>query len=333
LTSTTANVVNAFSLPPHVLIDGLRGEGAKPILFIFEIKKADKVIECFSEKISEMISQGEIVVKEDFTVKAVAWSRDHEKPENLCITRYFPGFNSSVSYTTIRHNCLASYLCKYKESELSFKDLKRQVLNALIRVLRIESIHNSNGKYYNKWSCLKYLKELGEVEYYQFKTEVYQVSRLHLDGKIEEAIERLRSFCSVFLSFWNQGINHSKSFIEDEYDDSGVELNKDISGNENFVNYHGFPIQIGTVHSVKGQTHDVTLYLESFVHSHEGDKVHEQILLKPYNGKAVRKTEALKMMYVGLSRPKQLTCLAIEKSRFERHLSDIDPDAWKVIFV
>lgn len=333
LTEETARIVNAFSLTPQITINGLRGKGLKPILFVYDVAAASQLIEFFSNTVNELIQEGKIIVDKDFTVKAIAWSRDHEKIENMCLKRYHSEFNSSISYSSVRHSCLASYLYEIPEKGFSFKGLRKNIINALLRILRLENVRNTNGKYYNKWSCLKRVKEKGGDKYEIFETEIYQISKLFLIGQVEDALGNLRLFCKTFLSFWEQEVNESEVFITSIHDSSGIEFKEEESGNKNYVDYHGFPIHVTTIHSVKGHTHDVTLYLESFVYNHESEKVSSQILLNPVNGKEKkRQIETLKMMYVGLSRAKQLACLAIEKKRFEKNLSDIDQDIWKLIY-
>jgi len=41
--------------------------------------------------------------------------------------------------------------------------------------------------------------------------------------------------------------------------------------------------------------------------------------------------QSAKMMYVGLSRPTHIVCLAVHESRFNAKLSDIDRNTWEVI--
>lgn len=89
------------------------------------------------------------------------------------------------------------------------------------------------------------------------------------------------------------------------------------------------------MHSIKGQTHTATLYLES---SYQRDPSYESQRLSPqFKGTALTSTagirvkESAKMAYVGLSRPTHLLCFAVHKDRFEESLADIDPSKWKIV--
>ncbi|MDR6187565.1 hypothetical protein [Acinetobacter baylyi] len=98
-------------------------------------------------------------------------------------------------------------------------------------------------------------------------------------------------------------------------------------------------IEITSVHSVKGQTHDATLYLESYYYedgkgrdakSYESQRLANQFLGNPFNLTTERAKQSTKMAYVGFSRATQLLCIAIHKDRFEQYLNTIDRDIWVI---
>ena len=96
------------------------------------------------------------------------------------------------------------------------------------------------------------------------------------------------------------------------------------------VEYEDIEIEIGSVHSVKGQTHCATLYLESYFNkSYESKRLKDAFL-----GDSIQSSDevlqSLKMVYVGFSRPTNLLCVAIHKDRFDRYLSEINKDIWEI---
>ncbi len=96
-------------------------------------------------------------------------------------------------------------------------------------------------------------------------------------------------------------------------------------------------INLGTVHSVKGQTHIATLYIESSYFNDGGKKYESQRLAPQFKGVKLRANagkrvrESAKMVYVGFSRPTHLLVFAVHKERYESYLSDIDTTRWKLI--
>ena len=79
-------------------------------------------------------------------------------------------------------------------------------------------------------------------------------------------------------------------------------------------------IAVGSIHSVKGQTHTATLVLESFWNDHNLESLKEWILDPSRQWKSkdgVRRKSRLKLHYVAMTRPTHLLCLAMKRSSFE----------------
>ena len=76
-------------------------------------------------------------------------------------------------------------------------------------------------------------------------------------------------------------------------------------------------IEIATVHAVKGETHAATLYLETFFNKYyESERLKEQFKGITYMGTDDDTLKSLRVVYVGMSRPRYLLCVAIQKDRF-----------------
>ena len=103
---------------------------------------------------------------------------------------------------------------------------------------------------------------------------------------------------------------------------------------ENILNFHGFDIEVGTIHSAKGETHLATLYLETFYGkgngNYESQRLASQFKYQNFSDQRTQHIQSTKMAYVGFSRPTHLLCVAIQKERFEANLSDIDRDKWTI---
>ena len=91
-------------------------------------------------------------------------------------------------------------------------------------------------------------------------------------------------------------------------------------------------IEIATVHAVKGETHAATLYLETFFNKYyESERLKEQFKGITYMGTDDDTLKSLRVVYVGMSRPRYLLCVAIQKDRF--HTIDCQElrDIWDVV--
>jgi DNA helicase-2/ATP-dependent DNA helicase PcrA len=92
-------------------------------------------------------------------------------------------------------------------------------------------------------------------------------------------------------------------------------------------------VRVGSIHSIKGETHTATLVVDTFY------KKHNLTTLKPWltgmnSGKGSEKTEniaRLKQHYVGMTRPSHLLCLAMrEDSILDGDLLKLKAQRWRI---
>ena len=97
--------------------------------------------------------------------------------------------------------------------------------------------------------------------------------------------------------------------------------------------YHAdcIDIEIATVHSIKGETHAATLYLETFYNrQHESERLADQFKGTAYMKTDVDTRKNLRVAYVGMSRPRYMLCVAIQKDRFDKIDSPELREIWDV---
>ncbi len=85
-------------------------------------------------------------------------------------------------------------------------------------------------------------------------------------------------------------------------------------------------IRVGSIHSVKGETHMATLVLETYWHEHNLESIRDWLLghRKGYAGPGARIASRLKIHYVAMTRPSYLLCLAMKRTSFEDGKGDLD---------
>lgn len=86
--------------------------------------------------------------------------------------------------------------------------------------------------------------------------------------------------------------------------------------------------------AVKGETHAATLYLETFFNRYyESERLKEQFKGIAYMGTDDDTLKSLRVVYVGMSRPRYLLCVAIQKDRFHTIGCQELRDIWDVVEV
>ena len=97
-------------------------------------------------------------------------------------------------------------------------------------------------------------------------------------------------------------------------------------------------IRLGSIHSVKGQTHLATLLLNTYWHDHSSKQMVPWFLGKQLNGAGAgkRDTQRLLQTYVAMTRPGHLLCLAIPRSALgggdgiDRNIQTLKGKGWRV---
>lgn len=116
---------------------------------------------------------------------------------------------------------------------------------------------------------------------------------------------------------------------------------------DNVFSYpHGDPkvhIRLGSIHSVKGETHTATLVLDTFYYAHHFTELKPWLLGDRSGGLKVKKKGApqlessrllgrLKLHYVAMTRPSHLLCVAMRRDVFtDDELDVLKGRGWAVI--
>lgn len=93
-------------------------------------------------------------------------------------------------------------------------------------------------------------------------------------------------------------------------------------------------IHVGSIHSIKGETHMATLVYETFWNKHNLHKLKPWLTgdRKGWNTlDGFRQKERLKVHYVAMTRPTHLLCLAMRQATFETEQGDIDQEALEAL--
>jgi DNA helicase II / ATP-dependent DNA helicase PcrA len=355
LTKPIADVLNYFALYRNETFEiiGLRNGGLKPHILLYNNDTIKDVIPFFSDIIKTYKKNDKLVDLDKYPIKVISWNTEwktQEEKDDLTKIRlvdYHSKFEKDKNRPKQDYDCLKSYLLFFDHRKQTLEPIRKNILNALLKVLRLEEIEDKKNRYFTKKSLLVYLNDKDLLEatnnYETLKLYLYNWSIGIIRNKIEEMWNEIKLYIPEFIRIFGKEINKSSHFITD---DTGHEREKEENINENNPNQlqiDGLNIEITTVHGAKGQTHCATLYLESYYHqdgkgenskSYESERLADQFLGKPISmdaGQHVK--ESLKMAYVGLSRATNLLCLAIHEDRFKKHLSNIDNDKWEIMKV
>ena len=237
--------------------------------------------------------------------------------------------------------------------ESTTKEMREELLNAICRAvslagarMTVKTARGDISRHYSPTSFMARTREsadrglaLDTVLYQSLfnlqkekRAESFAILKKYIEGPVLELL----------------GVNTNQqlqAFLGDDYQD-----NTGSSDSSPRHEIGGVPIIISTVHAAKGQTHCATMYVEtSFYDKFESEwlitkkkatkRLPPRLEESPFFGDSVDpQTEgarkAMKMIYVGFSRPRQLLCYASWKSLWSKdRLLLMQECGWKIIDV
>jgi len=280
--------------------------GFKPVLIIYDKSTIGNVLGTF---VSILEERG--LHAPDGIYKAIGFLRKVDTA-GINISSYWDGFDSTkqtqngYKYWEIIDNIC----CQLQKGKLyKVEPLMRKLICHIFHYAGVKDA--KTGKEYTISSIRAILKEKYSDIYAEHILNLVQLTnyaRESVDNIVHSMIDRL-SKEEAKVSIFN--------FVPDFFMEESKNDHNDKADKNVYIE-NGWKIQFDTVHGVKGETHDATLYLETeFRNSSDIRRV-----LYCYGvgkaGSSPLYDYSRKIVYVGMSRPRKLLCLAIQKSTYER---------------
>ena len=305
-------------------ITTLVGEtGFKPVLLVFEPEKIDRVI---GEFIEVLESHG--LYDDEGVYKAIGAVKNKDS-SGLKIGSYWSEFDSSVKkqgeynywilIDDITTNLLDGNLYKAEHIVLKllccifhFAKIKHPISVKDYTVSTIKrALDNDYREIYRQW-----IYEMSIVQKFDSKT---------IDCLMRQKINEL-------LKVKNPHVDDIFDCLPDYFFDKNFAVSHTDKSEKNVYiePARRRRIVFDTIHGVKGETHDATLYLET---DRNGASDLNRIL--PYYGIGKCGDSDLfdysrKLAYVGMSRPKKLLCVAMQVKTYEK-CQKAFADDWEII--
>ena len=355
LSNRNANIVNPFMLSREdgQLVNGVRNteNDIPPYMLIYGQVTKQYLKKYFTDLIEHYgLKDTDEGKKYGFHIIAwnTQWKNDSSrKEEDIRLVDIFPDYKSVASMS--RCDNLSEYIFR---SELCNTTKKRHRLieDVVCEAFRMNEVYHEK-QYgdriiqvpHTRDSLVDFIHSLGPDFVKEYKSRVLSVLVSMAKGNLPESYGLLKELIVWLLTSINSEIREPlRCFLGDGF--IGEE-NKETSPLDEV------PIQIESVHNVKGQTHCATLYVET---KYQGcyDSMH---VLKKVKKTATKKRQAeffpnpfygelgdihknsyarsaYKMIYVGLSRPTHLLCYAMHEDSFAEYDAELLKRAgWKIV--
>lgn len=347
LSKPIADVVKKFALYSDVDfdIDGKNERAIKPHILVFEDANIENIIPCFAQIVKEKGLQNS-----EKPIKVVCWNTEWKEDElsrnnttKLRLEDYHKTFKKDKGKPKQDYDNLKSYLL-YFERKQAFEPIRKNILNAFLKILRLENINTTDGRPYTKKILIDFIHENDTDKYDELRLNLYNWSIGIIQEKTNEVWKEIKDYVPTLLEFFDKHVVKSLNFINNDNAEIPAE-NSEVLSLTNQYKENGLEIEITSVHAVKGQTHCATLYLESFYKKGYGNYESERLRNQFIGAQTISETlatvrnshdlikQSAKMAYVGFSRPTDLLCIGIHKDRFDKLLTNIDQSSWEVVYV
>jgi len=265
-------------------------------------------------------------------VKACGWvGKSAVNEQKRSIESYFPAFERKKSGTRTESLSFNDFIPNNPLG--SAKDNASLLIQGILKFLDLCDVKNGDRRY-NRTTLLAYLASVNEYEKETFLSKVMNWSMLAHNGNDVNDVFELKQLLYQYITtsllpmFGKNVTDDANTFF---YANGGGQANQTMEQG-NIYHGNGIDIEVATVHSVKGETHASTLYLETAYYGHhESEYLSEQFKGIPYAGADDKILRALKVVYVGMSRPRYLLCVAIQKDRFDQMDCDELRQIWDVV--
>ncbi|MBQ6780429.1 MAG: ATP-dependent helicase [Treponema sp.] len=338
-----ASIVQRFGID-NQKIDGRRKDSdgseinIKPYIIVYETASIKSVIPKYIEIIQNLKNNHFLqdIKNERYVVAGWRKQINNKTAGKYCISDYWQDFTIEDIKTKIDYKTLDTYLNNYDRTSLTLESIRKNILNALLKILRFEKVRDDNNHYYTKRTMIDFIRNSGEDTYEKFKSTLFVWCK-RIINKDKSVIFDIRNYIPKFLNLFSVKYEKSKNFVETNNQPSNTFESETKS---NIYEDKNIKVSVQTVHSMKGQTCTGLLYLETFKAKGNGNKKYESQKLASYicgNSICDFPSEnsfiksAAKMVYVGFSRPTHLLCFAVQKERFDQNLSAVNKNEWEIV--
>lgn len=343
-----ADFANPLAACPHGLIglgprrDRINGDTAgKHAVFLFDDQTIGHVMPCYGSYLLELFSETELQAGVFTAIGAVHRPGEDDKVPRF-VAHYWSAYDHELATSEPRPGTFLQYLAAGRKLTNSSGETHHIVEKIADGVLRL----------------VEMLNPLVDIPARKRKHRVVRellASHPDLDNRYVELVSFLLSGGGSTYEDWNQKwapqIIAAAAAIAGTSEDSAVATaflsvqqhptdGSQPSASAARDNIFRYPrehpkayIRVGSIHSVKGETHTATLVLDTFFHSHHLGTLKPWLVGNKAGGSSenARTISRLKQHYVATSRPSHLLCLAMREDGLSHgDVSALKGRGWRV---
>lgn len=345
--------IAALSDPLAVEPQGLKGHGGfgpdgepdmagRHAIFLFDDDTVERVLEAYAAYLLDEFSEKELR-KGDFTAIGGVHRTDKTDHVPRYIGHYWPEYDASVAGADPQPATFVQYLMagrRLAEASGEAHSLVEKLAQGVLKLARIANPEaRLSGRKRQQRQVLELLEDRGqEKEGYLDFIRCLAVER---EAVTKDTWEKKWIPAVAAIGCAIAGVatlpDAAQAFLAWTDSEEGAGAGAQHAPSDNVFRYPvtdpQVAIRVGTIHSVKGETHTATLVLETYFKAHHLKMLKRWLLGKKSggNGESEATQKRLRLHYVGLTRPARLLCLAMRADTFtEKELQKLREQGWRI---
>jgi DNA helicase-2/ATP-dependent DNA helicase PcrA len=318
--SAISECLNPFKNELSDVVGTANWTSLKPMILLYD--DPEDAIDLFYDE----IKKNNLLQEEAF----INWNRESspfnivgfigKKPEQgndkVTIHSYVRNYSRDTAKRNMNFDTLVSYFQKRPIDEISQSGTRVYYsifINAFIAILALNS-----DKTHTKLTLVSELRDTKPTFFNKYNIKIFNWIQ-EIESEKKQANEIKREFLNLLSE--NGYTLPICLFITD----NNISSLSTFKSNTNIISKDGIEIKVGTIHSVKGETHMATLLLENENHSkfessyffneQSGNLFCGEKYERPQN--YIQLESRLKTTYVAMSRPTHLLCVAMKRVRVD----------------
>lgn len=325
-----AGFADPLAVRPQGLI-GVGGKGGadtagKQTIFLFSDATMNRVLSAYAEYLVEVFSDIELQ-QGDFTAVAAVHRPGKNDHPPRCVGHYWPAYDNEIAASDPQPKTFVQYVRageRLSQKSGESNDSVEKIAEAILRLARLSDVGFKSG---NKMRKHRQVLEL--------LADTDDARKAYEDLIVTSAIERNALSEENWAGKWQAAVKEiakgitgvevesdgAKKFLEWS-EGAGERDGGNLNTHERHDNVFRYPkdepkvaIRVGSIHSVKGETHKATLVLESFYRAHHLKTLKDWLTGGKTGGADANSIlqSRLRQHYVAMTRPSHLLCLSMRE--------------------
>jgi len=299
----------------------------KNTIFLIDEKTQNKAINAFAKLCSTELTN----IRTD-PIKIVG-AIGTKNNTNISLVNYFPEFKKSNSSTNYKpERIIYCFRRDNINQNWHSKEIYKSVLDGICYYAKINNKKISIDSVELEFSInniKKYLKK---------ESKLKDFNKLFISILREENLNQEfwdSSISQMFQIFNLNGLSNIPEYLSYDGHTPSAQSNDEKCEQNKIsieINNKNIEMEVATIHSIKGETHAATLVVETtFGRSHDISKVFTYLVNQQPPKPTSQTIKFMKQIYVAMTRPRHLVCLAVHKKNINQHLALAEHKGWKIV--